>query len=93
MWKTSPFTKWTIESPSVWAGPTKKTRISSPFQWKVTASLKVTTGSAASGAGSTWRLKAFMKVPAAMRRRTFSWATRSAPVRPRFSFPPVWSPW
>jgi hypothetical protein len=55
MCTTSAFTKCTTASPSVWAGETWKTRISSPFQWKVTPSAKVTTGSAASGeAGTFW---------------------------------------
>ena len=38
------------------------------------------------------RPKAPMNCSVLMRRRTFSWATRSAPALPMFSFPPVWSP-
>ena len=49
-------------------------------------------GSAASGEGSIFRPKAAMNCSELIRRRTFSWATRSAPVFPRFSLPPVWSP-
>ena len=92
MWTTSAFTKRTIASPSVWAGGTWYTRISSPFQWNVTASVKVTTGSAPSGEGGIFRPNAAMNCSALMRRRTFSCATRSAPALPMLSLPPVWSP-
>ena len=55
MCTTSAFRKCTIASPSVCAGATWMARISSPFMWKVTASRKVTTGSAARGEGGTFR--------------------------------------
>ena len=78
-----------IESPSVWAGSTWKTCTSSPFQWKVIASVNVTIGSAASGDAGTLRLNASMKCSMLMLLRTFSCATMIAPALPRFSFPPT----
>ena len=92
MWTTFAFLNWTIESPSVCAGATWVTSMSSPFRWKASESVKVMTGSAAAGAGGTFWLNIFMNCSVARRLRTFSWATMTAPSPPRTSLPPVWSP-
>ena len=54
MWITLFFEKYTMESPSVWAGATCITWISSPFRWNVTSSANVTTGSAMCGAAGSF---------------------------------------
>ena len=59
----------------------------------VTASEKVTTGSAARGAEGTRRFSDAMNCSDDIRLRTLSCATMMAPAFPKFSFPPVWSPW
>jgi hypothetical protein len=55
VWNTFARFQWMMESPSVWARSTWMTRIRSPFQWKLTPSLKVTTGSARSGEAGVTR--------------------------------------
>jgi hypothetical protein len=68
-------------------------RTSSPFRWKVTLPpVNVTMGSAAGGDGGVVVCENSVNCSELMRLRTFSCATMIAPVLPRFSLPPVWSP-
>ncbi len=91
MWMTPARRKWTMASPSVWAGGTWKALTSSPLICRVTASLKVTTGSAFAGEGGNFMPIASMNCSVLRRRRTLSWATMRAPASPRSLFPPEWS--
>lgn len=89
MWITFPAEKWMIASPSVCAGGTCTTWISSSFKWNATPSMKVTMGSALAGEGSTLELSAAINCSLLMRVRTLSCATMMTPALAKFSLPPV----
>ena len=93
MWTTFALRNHTIASPSVWAFGAWKHVMSSPSRWNVTLSLKVTIGSATSGEGGVLRSKMALYCSVLSRLRTLSCATIATPALPKFSFPPVWSPW
>ena len=91
VWITLASAKRTMDSPSVWACAKCVTSMVWPLRWKVSPSVKVTTGSAAWGEAGDSRSRNSLKLSTLMRARTLSCATITEPASPKFSLPPVWS--
>ena len=89
MCTTSSSGNQTTASPSVCAGGTWNTRASRPPTWKAIESVNVSAGSARGGAAGIVTPKVVLCCSTAIRRRTASCATISAPAAAMAESPPT----